>query len=63
MLFAGMYVHQKVLDDLRDRDVINIKFVAFNKEQEKVKRAFELWQFDLVGGCIHGTLLIPANKA
>jgi hypothetical protein len=43
-----MDVIEKIVDDLRDRDVVNVKLVAFDEEQQQVERALELWQFYLV---------------
>ena len=48
---------EKIVSDLSDRDVINIEFVALNKEQEQVERPLELWKFYLPGCGTHKTVL------
>jgi hypothetical protein len=52
-----MDIGQEVVNDLSDGDVVNVQFIALNKEQEQVERAFKLRQLYLVRGVIHRLVL------
>ena len=43
-----MDIGQKIIDDLSDRNIINIQFIPLNEEKEEVKWTFKLGQFYLV---------------
>jgi hypothetical protein len=43
---------QKIVDDFSNGNIINVQFIPLNKKKQKIKRAFELRQFYLVG-CTH----------
>ena len=47
-----MDIVQEIVCDLCDRDIIYIQLISFNKEQEQVKRTFELRQLYLVRSII-----------
>ena len=39
---------QKIVGDFRDRNIVDIEFIPFDKEQKKVKRTLEIIEFYLV---------------
>jgi hypothetical protein len=53
---------KKIVNDLGNRDIINIQFIPFNKEQEQVERALKLIQLDLVTHIIHWSIALAAKK-
>lgn len=53
-----MYEVKKIVGDPRDRNIIDIQFVSFDKEKQQVKRSLKLIQFDLVRSCIHDIRIV-----
>ena len=44
---------EKVINDIRNGNIINIQFIPFNEKQQQVERPFKLRQLNLVRGIMH----------
>ena len=51
-----MYIFQEIVGDLRDRNIIDIKFIPFNKKKQEIKRSLKLRQLYLVRGVVQSTI-------
>ena len=57
-----MDIVKKVIGNFRDRNIVNIQFIPFNKKQEEIKRSLKLRKFDLVRSIIHDPRVLKIKR-